>query len=403
MATVAKKPELDFNPLSKDFWNNPYPFYERLREQNALFVPDLNSWWVGRFDDVKALANDMTGTFSHKKFQEVALGEFDFAPDSQQLISSDPPDHSRLRQLANQGFKPRRLKLLEDSIHQRIETLIDGLLAQPDRRFDFMHDFADVLPISVVTDLLGADPNRCEEYRAWTRTIMTASSRATMSTAQHAVILSAVNNAREYFGSLIQHYKNNPGENIISDLIAAQDNDDRLTDGEIRALAILLVIGGDETTGHLMGNLLTQLSMHPEQYALLKAEPHRIADAIDESLRFWAPVQTAFMFTTREATVGDAVIPPDSAVIACWGSANRDPDHCDRPDEFDITRKKQGHLAFGSGPHFCVGNMLARQEATAAFKMIFEKMPNLRVDDFDKVEWYETYWMRGPKSLPVVF
>jgi cytochrome P450 len=402
MSVTAEISVEDFNPLKPEFFANPYPYYKLLRQHRALYVEALDSWWVGRLEDVRTMSNDVVN-FSHAKFQEFGLGEFDFAPNVDQLVATDPPVHTRLRKLANQGFTPKRLKLLDGDIQERIAKLIDGAKSLPGRRFDFMHDFADLLPVSVVADLIGADPQRCPDYRYWTRSIMSASNRKTMTPEQHAEIRKSVADARAYFGSLIAHYKQNPAENIICDFITAQDNDDRLSDEEILALVILLMIGGDETTGHLMGNLLTQLTMNPDQYEILRADPSRIGDAIDESLRHWAPVQTAFMWTTNTVQIGDVSIPPDSTVVAVWGSANHDPDHYANPEKFDITRKKQGHMSFGSGPHFCVGNMLARQEATKAFRMFLEEMPHLRVEAPEDIEWFPSFWMRGPKSLPVVY
>jgi cytochrome P450 len=266
-----------------------------------------------------------------------------------------------------------------------------------------MHDLADLLPVNVVAELMGADLARCPDFRRWTRHILSASSRATMNAEQLAAIRRSVDEARAYFKDLIAQYKRQPAENIVCDFIAAQEGDERLTDDEIMALTILLMIGGDETTGHLMGNMLVLLWQHPEQFELLKAEPRRIPDAIDESLRYWAPVQTAFLSAVKDANIDGVTIPAGSTVVAVWGCANHDERHYVDPARFDITREKRGHLAFGSGPHFCVGNMLARQEATTMMQLLLERMPNIRVESQDSIDWFPSYWNRGPRSLPVLF
>jgi cytochrome P450 family 109 len=267
----------------------------------------------------------------------------------------------------------------------------------------FQLDFAELVPVEVMALMLGSDMARTDDFRRWTGDILSPSNRSHMNPEQLAQIRRSVNEAREYFLNLIAYRRKLPGDDIISSFIAAQDTRDELSDGEILSLCILLLNGGNETTAHLLGNTLVALWDNPEQFELLRAEPHRVADAVDESLRFDPPVQTVFLWTMRDVELDDVKIPVDSAVIGVWGSANRDEAQFPEPDRFDITREKHGHMAFGYGPHFCLGNMLARQEVIITLERVFECLPRLRRATEGPVDWIPSFWIRGPRTLPITF
>lgn len=391
-----------FNPLDPGYQQDPYSYYPKLREQPAIWVEELGNWWVGRYRDVKAISSQ-TDKFSNAKFHEIALGEFDYAPGAQNLVASDPPDHTRLRNLISPGFKPARIRAMEDRVSGIIEQQLDGVLSRPDRCFDFQKDFAELVPVSVVIELLGADPARLEDFQRWSTDIMSASNRASMNAEQLATVRRAVDEAREYFLNLIVEHRDDPGDDLISLLVSAQKEGSDVTDEEILSFSILLLNGGQETTAHLIGNTMVALWQNPGQLELLRSEPHRMSDAIDESLRYDPPVQTVFLWTTQDVSIDSIDIPKDSPIIGAWGAANRDEDQFENPDTFDITRKKVQHLAFGNGPHFCLGNMLAKMEASIVLRRVFETMPNLHRAEDGPVDWIPSYWIRGPRTLPVTF
>ncbi|MDB5970027.1 MAG: cytochrome [Hydrocarboniphaga sp.] len=388
-----------FNPLSADYQQNPYEAYKYLREQRVLFVPELNSWWVGRYEDVRGIANQ-PGVFSNEKFHEISLGEFDYAPEAESLVASDPPIHTRLRRLVNPAFRPARLLSLAEKIKKIIDSKIDPLVT-PGHTFDFQHDFSELIPLDVIALFMNTDLSRVQDFRRWSSTMLSASQRASMTPAQHDNIRLAIRESRAYFLALIAERRKNPGDDVISDFVRAADAGDSLTDEEILSLAILLLNGGNETTAHLLGSVMAVLWDHPEQFEIIKNNPARIPDAIDEVLRYEAPVQTVFLWTMREVEVGGVTIPKDAAVIGCWGSANRDERQFKDPDTFNIDREKRGHMAFGFGPHFCLGNMLGRQEVIASLARVMERMPTLRRATTGPIEWLPSYWVRGPRTLMV--
>ena len=232
---------------------------------------------------------------------------------------------------------------------------------------------------------------------------MSASNRALMSSAELGQIRHSVDAARAYFSAVITDRRHHPGNDMITAWTEAQERDETLTDEEVLGLSILLLVGGDTTTAHLLSNTMTALFDHPEQYEAVRNDHSLIPALIEEVLRYEAPVQTVFWNTTREVDLGEGVIiPDDAAVIGVWSSANRDPERYDHPDRLNLFRDQQAHLAFGFGPHFCLGAVLARAEAQIVLSSVFERFGHLKRADDGPVDWAPSYWIRGPRSLPVV-
>jgi cytochrome P450 family 109 len=390
-----------FDPLAESHLRDPYPAYERLREQPAVWVESLGAWFVGRHKDIMDCVRDPV-TFSNRDFERVSKGEFTPVPEATSLLSTDPPDHTRLRRLASVGFRPSRTRALEPDILAYTDRRLDECLAQGDE-FDFQQDFADPIPVDVISRLIGADPERGTDFKRWTSDILSAGMRSTMNAEQLAQIRRSVDEAREYFGELIEERRAERGNDIISAFLDAEDDGgDVLTTGEILGLSILLLIGGDETTAHLLGNTLVLLWNNPEQLALIREKPDLMSNLIEESLRYEAPVQTGFLTTTRDVDIDGVEIPADSHLIVVWGSANRDPAAFRDPDAFDITRDTQSHMAFGFGPHSCLGATLARTEARVILPRLLERMPNLQpADPHSPLDWIPSYWIRGLHTLKV--
>jgi cytochrome P450 len=388
-----------FDPLDPGYQLNPYPHYLALRERPAVWVEQLGAWFVGRHRDVLAMVSNPT-VFSNSKFNEISKGEFNYAPDAAQLVATDPPEHTRLRRLAGQAFRPPRIKALERTIAAVTRHYLDPLVTAGER-FDFAGDLADRVPIHVISEMLGVAPSMGRTFKTWTADILSASNRSRMTTDELAQIRASVEQARAFFLDQIEHRRTNPAEDVISAFLQAQEDDDALTNEEILGLSILLLIGGDETTAHLLGNAMVALWDHPDQLELVQQDPTLIPAAIEEALRYDAPVQTVFLTTTQNVTIDGVEIPKDAAVIGVWGSANRDPEYVSDPDRFDLTRGNVGHLAFGHGPHFCLGAVLARAQARIVLEQVFERMPKLARRPDAPVEWIPSFWVRGPRSLPV--
>lgn len=391
---------LTLKPLQWDYQRDPYPHYQRLREHPAVWVPELNAWFAGRHADVLRMEKSPE-TFSHERFEEISRGEYRPMPGVASILSSDPPVHTRLRQLARQAFLPGKVRAFEEAIRRRTVAALD-ICEAAGSTFDLQDLLANRIPVEIICEILGADDSRAGDFKTWTADILSAGMRASMSAGELAKIRSSVDAAEAYFRELIEQKREHRGPDMISTLLAVEEDGNRLTTEELRLLAIQLLVGGDETTAHLITNTLVCLWRNPEQYELVRNDMALIPNLIEESLRFEAPVQTGFLTTTRDVDLDGVQIVAGAAVIAVWGSANRDPEVFPDPDRFDVTRNARAHMAFGHGAHFCLGAALARMEAQVILPLLFERFPEMVParpdDDFD---WLHSYWLRGLRSLPV--
>jgi cytochrome P450 len=391
-----------FNPLDLAYQINPFPHYATLREEPVEWVEQVGAYWVGRYDGVYDMVRKPQ-VFSHRRFEEISKGEFNPVPGVRSLLSSDPPDHTHMRTLASVGFKPGRLKTLEEFVADLARSYLDQCTKEGNS-FDFQVDFADRIPIDVISHLLGADNRRHEDFKRWAHQILAASQRASMNAEQLAEIQRAVDEAREYFTALIARKRRDPGDDLLSAFLDAEVGGDQLTDKEVLGLAILLLIGGVESTAHLIGNAMYQLWDHPDQLEQVRSDHSLIPGLIEETLRFDPPVLTGFLTTNVDVEIGGELIPAESSVVAVWGSANRDPDRFPDPDTFDIRRDNRGHMSFGQGPHFCLGAGLARLEARTVLTQVFERIPDIRpLVPGQAVTQIPSYWTRGLESLPAAF
>jgi cytochrome P450 len=391
---------LELRPLSWEYQRNPYPYYERLRESPAVWVPELNAWFVGRHADVLSMEKTPE-IFSHARFEELSRGEFRPVPGVASILSSDPPEHSRLRQLARQAFLPAKVRSFKDAVTRRTQAALDGC-SEAGPVFDLQGLFANRIPVEMICEILGADDSRSSDFKQWTADILSAGMRATMSPAELGQIRTSVDNAEAYFRDLIEHKRQTRGSDMISTLLAVEEDGERLTVDELRLLAIQLLVGGDETTAHLLTNTLVCLWRNPDQFELVKNDHSLIPNLVEESLRYESPVQTGFLTTTRDVDLDGVEIEEGAAVIAVWGSANRDPEAFPDPDRFDVTRNTRSHMAFGHGAHFCLGAALARLEAQTILPLLFERFPDVvPANPDDELAWIPSYWLRGLLSLRV--
>jgi pimeloyl-[acyl-carrier protein] synthase len=384
------------------FLENPYPFYHQLRESAPVFWfphhgPSGGMWLVTRYEDVaellknEHLAKDLTRIFPPEK-----LGQNN---NNKDLLSSDPPDHTRLRALVNLAFTPKRIKDMEPRILEIINRLWDDVRHK--RQMDFMADFAIPLPIIVIAELLGVPPEDRIEFRVWTNDIIRGIDAIQRSDEIQKKGEESGQKLVEYFMDLIQKRRSQPKSDLLSALVHARDGSDRLSEEELIGMCQLLLIAGHETTVNLLGNGLLALLNHPDQFDLLKSRPVYLESAIEEMLRYDSPVQRGTVrFTLEPIEIAGKIIEAGQQVSAVLGAANRDPAQFPDPDRFDITRSPNRHLAFGRGIHFCLGAPLARTEARLAFRHILEHAPNLELMD-DKPLWSGNTFLRGLISLPV--
>jgi cytochrome P450 len=315
------------------------------------------------------------------------------------MLSVDPPDHSRLRRLATPGFTRARLATLEDRITATVDSLLDDLAAH-DGPVDLVAGFALPLPFSVIGELLGIDSGGQRRLAGWFATLMTPYSGDT----PPAAAVTASDNIVGYLDDLVDRRLAEPTEDLVGDLARAA-NEGTITRKELLSSLFQLIVAGHHTTTSLIGNGVAALLQHPAQRDALATDPSLVPKAVEEFLRYDAPVpHSTFRYATRDVTIGGTLIPSGVQVIVNVAAAGRDPARHDNPHSLDITRTSTDHLAFGHGIHHCLGARLARLEAKVAFSALLTRFPQIRL----AVDPAELHWnhgdglvLRGLTALPV--
>lgn len=395
---------MSYNPLDPAVTANPYPHYAKLRaEEPVKWLDMMQGFAVSRWDDVEEVLGDGK-TFSSAQFWPALLGEYDPVPEVQPMISLDPPGHVRIRKLANKAFVPSRVGALQDRIRSVTHELIDGIFARHGKEgeFDFVWEFSGLFPVSVIAEVLGVDIERRVDFKRWVDDLLAAGNRAAYGPERLAEIDSSSRSIRAYFEQVYDERSANPGDDLISGFIQAEVNGERLSRSEVLNMAILLLIGGVETTTNLLGITFAHFKTHPEIAAAIWADPTRIPLLLEEMLRFDGPVQMLFRHTTRDTELAGVAIPKGSLVLPLLGSANHDERKFDRSEELVLDRDPKEIMSFGQGPHFCLGSYLSRMEARSALEILTSRFESLEAVS-DTVKWSDSYFARGPKTLPVRF
>jgi cytochrome P450 len=310
------------------------------------------------------------------------------------VIMVDPPDHERLRLLLSRGFTPRRIARLEP----RIRAIAGELLDQVDRceRFDLVPEFTVPLPVRVIAELLGIEPERMQDFKRWSEAVIAVFGRLP-SPEQRARFEAVLDEIDLYFGEVIERRRREPRDDLISVLVQ-NEGEQALSTHEVYGFAILLLIAGNETTTNLIGGAVAALLENPDQLTKVQSDPTRVAALVEEALRFVSPVQMLFRETTCEVEIDGTKLPKGATVLPCYAAANRDPRRFPNPDRFDVDRNPIGHLAFGFGVHFCLGAGLARREARIALEALVPRLASLRLTK-DAILWSDTPILRGPRGL----
>jgi cytochrome P450 len=403
------KHSLDEAWLTPEFLANPYPHYQRLRMEAPVFWSErLSSWVLTRYADVVAALRDSTRLSNAgrmaallDKLPETLRPNLQLLYDhySVGLIFSDPPDHTRLRALVTKAFTPAMIERMRPRIQAFVHQLLDTVAGQ--RQMDVIADFAYPLPATVICDMLGLPQADRAQFRAWTDDIIgLLGAGASAERAERGQ--RSLRGMREYFQVLIRERRAHPGEDLMSALIQAYEQGQRLSEAELLSTSVTLLTAGQETTTSLISNGLLALFHHPAQLQLLKNNPALSSSAIEEFLRYDASVQRQLRLVTTDFELGGHHIRRGEIVSPFLAAANRDPAQFSEPDELDITRTENRHLAFGYGVHFCLGAPLARLEAPIAFTALLERFPNLRLTD-EPLEYKADITVRGLKALPVEF
>jgi cytochrome P450 len=394
---------------SPAFKANPYPFYARLRAEAPVFrltLPDKRpAWLVTRYDDVVSVLKD--DRFIKEKGKVLSPEQSArepwipsmLKPLERHMLDLDPPDHTRLRGLVHKAFTPN---LIED-LRDRVQTLTDRLLdaAQSRGRMDLIRDYALPLPTTIIAEMLGVPDRERPKFQRWSNTIVTA--LPTMWGLLGA--MPSLFAFLRYIRKLIRLRRSTPGNDLTSALVQAREAGDRFSEDELLGMISLLLIAGHETTVNLIGNGVLALLEHPESMDQLRNDPSLIKSAVEELLRYNGPLETATeRFPIEDVTIAGVTIPRGEMVFAGLASANRDERQFDRPDELDLAREPNRHLAFGMGVHYCLGAPLARLEGQIAINTLLRRVPDLRLaNPADRLRWRPGLVLHGLKALPVTF
>ena len=309
------------------------------------------------------------------------------------MLNVDPPDHTRLRGLIAKAFTMRRVERLRPVVERITDQLLDQIADQD--QVDLMATFCFPLPLTIIFELIGVPVEDREKFREWGERQATPLSWAEAEELSHELIA--------YLEQLIVHKRAHPADDLLTGLIQARDNDDRLSDPELVGMTYLMIMGGFETTMNMLGNGLLTLLRHPDQLAEVRARPELLPQALDAYLRYESPVVACMLrFTTAPVELADVTIPADYFVLVNLAIANRDPERYDDPDTFDIHRQVEGHLAFGHGVHYCIGAPLARVEGQIGISRLLERFPHLSLAvPQEDLRWLDTTFLRSLTSLPV--
>ena len=319
-----------------------------------------------------------------------------FAAMSRHMLNRNPPDHTRLRRLVAAAFTRRRIERLAPRIQHLTDELLDAIT--PRTQVELISSYALPLPMNVICELLGVPADRRTEVHHWSSTVIN-------STLESPDVLVAASKAMvAYLRELVQCKRSDPADDLLSALVAARDGQDRLTEDELTSTVFLILVAGHETTVHLIGNGVHALLTHPEQLALLRAQPHRLDAAIEELLRFDGPLQVStFRLTSVPVSIGATTIPAGEIVLIGVLAANRAPACAARPEALDITRADTPHLSFGRGLHHCLGAPLARLEGRIAVGSLLTRFPQLRLAvPAEHLTWRPNVLINGLATLPVI-
>jgi cytochrome P450 len=394
-----------FNPLSPAFIRDPYPSYERLRNTDPVHLTEHAAFLVSRHAEVSLVLRDKRFgkdfvTRSLRRYGPKIMDEPVFRSMSRWMLQQDPPDHTRLRGLVVKAFTARRVEDMRPRIQQIVDQAIDAV--QDRGHMDLIEDFAFRLPVTIICDMLGIPEEHREIFYNGSRDGGRLLDPVPMTPAEIAQANAGNAMAQIYFQQLFELRRRDPGDDLTTQLVQAEEDGSKLSNEELTANIILLFGAGHETTVNLIGNGLLALHRNPDQLALLKSNPSLIANAIEEFLRYDSSVQLTGRVALEDIEdLGGKTIPKGETVLCLLGSANRDPAvYPDRPDRLDITRPNVRPLSFGGGIHHCLGAQLARIEAEIAISTLLRRLPELRLDDADNPEWRPTFVLRGLKRLP---
>ncbi|MGG4106097.1 cytochrome P450 [Paenibacillus lautus] len=382
--------------FTKEFTHNPYPVYEKLRQSdpilNLQFPDGRFGWLISNYEEAVEALKDVRFSKDVAK----AMGQEQTSVFSTNMLFSDPPDHKRLRGLVQKGFTPQRIADMRDHIQEIADNLLDAVSSK--ETINLIDEYAFKLPIIVISEILGVPTEDQDKFRIWSNSIIGASNQE-----MNEQVVQHMNEFIAYLKDWFAKVREQPNDDMISQLVIAENQGDRLSEQELYGVVTLMIIAGHETTVNLIGNGVLALLEHPEQRKLLQEQPELIHGAIEEMLRYNGPVEfSTSRWAAEDMDFHGVHMKKGDLVVIALNSANRDASQFKDPDIFDITREKSQHLAFGKGIHLCLGAPLARLEGEIAINTLLHRYPNFELQrDIDELEWRPGMIVRGVKEIPI--
>ncbi len=410
---------IEFEPFRDAWKDDPYPIYRALRDEDPIhWAPASEVWCISRYEDVEFVLThpDLFSSRSRLNGPAVSIAELGpiervvaiakslwrlrvtpwTAMNSRLLIQEDGEVHHGLRTIVNRGFTPRRIRGWE----ARIESLVEDCLERISRQesFDLIQDLAIPIPVTVIAEMLGVEAEHMHRFKRWSDELIRMSSGSGMAEQRDVSDLGVIGEMREYLMPIVRARREEPKDDLISTIVAAEPGDQPLSDHEVLLFFVLLLVAGNETTTNLLGNCVDALLENPDALKRVVDDPRLIPGLVEETLRWDNPVQYLNRVTTKEVEIRGVRIPQDEQVLVILASANRDERHFDDPDRFDPAREIRNHMGFGFGHHFCLGASLARLEAVGALKKLVPALPSLERVTPER-EFLDSYLIRGRSRL----
>ena len=390
---------VEFNLLLPEVHDDPYPLYRRLREHDPVHQSPLGFWVLTRHADVAALLRDPRMSSDPRnavRVRELQASLPDQWREAPSMLFLDPPDHTRLRRLVNKAFTPAAVERLRPRVEQLVGDALDRAAAAGG--MDLVAELAYPLPITIICELFAVPPADRQQFRAWSSALVYLLDPVLATDALERAV-DARQALRAYVGALVAERRARRGPDLLSALVAAEDDGGRLSEQELVSMCLLLLIAGHETTVNLIANGALALLRHPDQWARLVASPALAGGAVEELLRYDSPVQLTSRSALADVEVAGRHVRQGDELLLLLGAANRDPEQFPDPDRLDLERQGVRHLAFGGGAHFCLGAPLARLEARVALAALATRLPGLRLAGEPRRR--DTITLRGLQRLPV--
>jgi cytochrome P450 len=412
----------NYDPMAPEFWSDPYPAYRVLRDEAPVHrAPGSGAYCVSRYEDALFVLKHPEAFSSRAMFTvlmnngkegfpplnwdvlrflvlfplRIRMNPFAF-PKARNLIAEDPPVHGTLRSMVNRGFTPRLIAAWEPRIREIVAEQIAPLRSgQP---FDLVRDLAIPLPVTIIAEMLGIESKRRDDFKRWSDAFIAGATGPGRARPFAPEFVDAVLDFLSYLRGVVRARRRQPGDDLISRIIADAPGGAALSDMEVIAFVQLLLVAGNETTTNLIGNAVQALLDHRDQLERVRRDLSLVPNLVEEALRYEAPIQIVFRTATRDVEVAGTSIPAGSTIAVLLASANRDERRFESPDRFDVTRDARGHLSFGFGEHFCLGSALARLEAKLALAAIVPELARLERASAAR-EMVESFLVRGPRSL----